>query len=152
MAFAAALIAAPGRLGKQSAAGTHRRAVILREKFDRNEKVMDTVLSGIYASIGLYRKPSAGEILRAHKLLESANLACREKDIIGHLSDGERQRVFMIRALINDPDILILDEPATGLDILAREEFLYWYQDMVSGFSGLRRDGNTGVTSSFPAR
>lgn len=97
---------------------------ILREKFDRHEKVMDTVLSGIYASIGLYRKPVEAETRRAHRLLESADLAGREKDIIGHLSDGERQRVFMIRALINDPDILILDEPATGLDIGAREDFL----------------------------
>ena len=106
---------------------------ILREKFDRNEKVMDTVLSGIYASIGLYRKPSADEISRAHCLLESANLAGREKDVIGHLSDGERQRVFMIRALINDPDMLILDEPATGLDICAREDFLESLNSLMEG-------------------
>jgi iron complex transport system ATP-binding protein len=97
---------------------------ILREKFERHEKVMDTVLSGLYASIGLYRKPSAAEIERAHKLLAEINLAGRENDIIGRLSDGERQKVFMIRALINDPDILILDEPAAGLDIVAREDFL----------------------------
>jgi iron complex transport system ATP-binding protein len=105
---------------------------ILREKFDRKEKVMDTVLSGIYASIGLYRKPSADEIKRAHRLLESANLASRGKDIIGHLSDGEKQRVFMIRALINDPDMLILDEPATGLDIGAREDFLESLQNLMA--------------------
>lgn len=106
---------------------------VLREKFDRHEKIIDTVLSGIYASIGLYRKPSQGEFSRAHMLLESVNLAGREKDTIGHLSDGERQRVFMIRALINDPDILILDEPATGLDIGAREDFLQSLGSLMKG-------------------
>lgn len=96
----------------------------LREKFNRNEKLLDTVLSGLYASIGLYRKPTSREIEKAHMLLAETNLAGRENDVIGHLSDGEKQKVLMLRALINDPDILILDEPATGLDIGAREDFL----------------------------
>jgi len=97
---------------------------VLREKFNRKERLIDTVLSGLYASIGLYRKPTMEEIEKAHKLLAETNLAGRENDIIGHLSDGEKQKVLMLRALINDPDILILDEPATGLDIGAREDFL----------------------------
>jgi len=97
---------------------------ILREKFDREERLIDTVLSGIYASIGLYREPSAEEIEKARALLAETDLSGRENDVIGHLSDGEKQKVLMLRALINDPDILILDEPATGLDIGAREDFL----------------------------
>ena len=97
---------------------------ILREKFNRDERLIDTVLSGLYASIGLYRKPSADEIMKAHSLLAETNLPGRENDTIGHLSDGEKQKVLMLRALINNPDILILDEPTTGLDIGAREDFL----------------------------
>ncbi|MCL2155051.1 MAG: ATP-binding cassette domain-containing protein [Leptospirales bacterium] len=97
---------------------------VLREKFNREEKVIDTVLSGIYASVGLYREPSTDEIKRGLDLLREAGLADREDDIIGHLSDGEKQKVFMLRALINNPDILILDEPSVGLDICAREDFL----------------------------
>jgi iron complex transport system ATP-binding protein len=97
---------------------------VLREKFDRNEKVIDTVLSGIYASVGLYREPSIDEIQRAKNLICEVGLADRVDDTIGHLSDGEKQKVFMIRALINNPDILILDEPSVGLDICAREDFL----------------------------
>lgn len=106
---------------------------ILREKFNREEKLIDTVLSGLYASIGLYRKPSSGEIQKAHALLAETNLAGRENDVIGHLSDGEKQKVLMLRALINDPDILILDEPATGLDIGAREDFLDSLKNTMKG-------------------
>jgi len=97
---------------------------VLREKFNREESLLDTVLSGLYASIGLYKKPTSFEREKAIALLAETNLAGRENDIIGHLSDGEKQKVLMLRALINDPDILILDEPATGLDIGAREDFL----------------------------
>jgi iron complex transport system ATP-binding protein len=92
--------------------------------FNRNEKVIDAVVSGLYASIGLYRKPSSSEIDKAASLIQKAGLGGRAHDIIGHLSDGEKQKILMLRALINDPDLLILDEPATGLDIIAREEFL----------------------------
>ena len=106
---------------------------VLREKFERNERIIDTVLSGLYASIGLYRKPTEAEILKAHSLLEETGLAGRENDVIGHLSDGEKQKVLMLRALINDPDILILDEPATGLDICAREDFLKSLENIMQG-------------------
>lgn len=108
---------------------------VLREKFNREERLIDTVLSGLYASIGLYRKPSSAEVEKARNLLAETNLAGREKDVIGHLSDGEKQKVLMLRALINDPDILILDEPATGLDIGAREDFLDSLKNIMNGRS-----------------
>jgi len=106
---------------------------VLREKFGQDERIIDTVLSGLYASIGLYRKPSEKEIEKARLLIAETGLAGRENDIICHLSDGEKQKVLTLRALINDPDILILDEPATGLDIGAREEFLDLLKDLMNG-------------------
>lgn len=105
----------------------------LREKFNRDERIIDTVLSGLYASIGLYAKPSAKDIKKAGTLLGETNLAGRENDIISHLSDGEKQKVLMLRALINEPDILILDEPTTGLDIGAREDFLDSIKSLMKG-------------------
>lgn len=97
---------------------------VVREMFSSNEKVIDAVVSGLYASIGLYRKAASSELDKAAMLIRQAGLGGREYDVISHLSDGEKQKILMLRALINDPDLLILDEPATGLDIIAREEFL----------------------------
>ncbi len=97
---------------------------VVREMFSSSEKVIDAVLSGLYASIGLYRRPTSSEVEKAAELIKTVGLGGREYDVISHLSDGEKQKILMLRALINDPDLLILDEPATGLDIVAREEFL----------------------------
>ncbi len=96
----------------------------LKEKFTMHETLVDTLLGGLYASVGLYRKPPHADAERAAGLLAQAGLGGRERDTIGHLSDGEKQKVMMLRALVNDPDLLILDEPAAGLDIVAREDLL----------------------------
>jgi len=106
---------------------------ILSEKFNREERVLDTVLSGIYATVGLYREPSSDEIKIASDLLGEIGLSDRMDDAIGHLSDGEKQKVFMLRALISKPDILILDEPSAGLDICAREDFLESLKKLANG-------------------
>ena len=96
----------------------------LRERFTLNETLIDSVLGGLYASVGLYRRPSRTEAERAAGLIAGLELGGRERDMIGTLSDGEKQKIMMLRALINEPEILIFDEPAAGLDILAREEML----------------------------
>lgn len=96
----------------------------LRDRFSMNETLLDSVLGGLYASVGLYRRPSPSDSSRAAELIAEAGLAGRERDTMGHLSDGEKQKVMMLRALINDPELLIFDEPAAGLDIVAREELL----------------------------
>ncbi|HPS57863.1 MAG TPA: ATP-binding cassette domain-containing protein [Spirochaetota bacterium] len=96
----------------------------LKEKFTMHETLLDSVLGGLYASVGLYRKPSQADTERASRLIADAGFGGREHDTIGHLSDGEKQKVMMLRALINNPELLIFDEPAAGLDIVAREELL----------------------------
>lgn len=96
----------------------------LKEKFSMHETILDSVLGGLYASVGLYRRPGHADVERAVELIAGAGLAGRGRDIIGHLSEGEKQKVMMLRALINDPELLIFDEPAAGLDIVAREDLL----------------------------
>lgn len=99
-------------------------STLLQEKFYPHELVRNVVASGCFASVGLYEEPSAEVFKRSDELLEIAGLAGRGDDPFGILSDGERQKVITIRAIINKPSLLILDEAAKGLDLAAREDLL----------------------------
>ncbi len=110
----------------------------LQENLLVEEKVEDIVLSGRFASIGLYDTPSKRDRKRASELM--AQFGCSEfKDrTYSTLSQGEKQRVILARSLMNNPKVLILDEPCTGLDIFAREHFL-------AGIDAIARSGNSPV-------
>lgn len=76
---------------------------------------------------------SYGDADRRHALERLAELGCRElaDRTIGSLSSGERQRVQIARTLMTEPDLLILDEPAAGLDLGAREALVERLDDIV---------------------
>ncbi len=97
----------------------------LRSRFRFGETLVDVVLSGFSASIGLYGEPSREQRKLALAMLSDIGLNTQAHQRFGELSDGEKQKVLILRALINQPDILILDEPAAGLDIVSREELLF---------------------------
>jgi len=82
------------------------------------------VLSGRYASIGLYATPSAGEVQKARSLLRRVGCLRLATEPYGSLSQGEKQRVVIARALMSSPKLLILDESCAGLDLDAREDLL----------------------------
>jgi iron complex transport system ATP-binding protein len=96
----------------------------LKDTIPAGEKIIDVVLSGLHASVGLYVEPDANEKRYAMDLLASMGMEERASDNFKVLSDGEKQRVIMLRAFVNQPDLLIFDEPAMSLDLSSREDLL----------------------------
>lgn len=96
----------------------------LQEKLHSNDNAFEIVLSGAFASIGLYEKPTEAMREKAIDLLKQ--LGCYEYANRNYntLSQGEKQRVLIGRALMAEPELLIFDEPTNGLDFIAREQLL----------------------------
>ncbi|WP_370289507.1 ABC transporter ATP-binding protein [Nocardioides sp.] len=114
------------RIGVSSAA--------LAEQIPRGETVRDVVLSASYAVLGRWRE-SYDDVdhSRADALLREVGVTHLADRTFGTLSEGERKRVQIARALMTDPELLLLDEPAAGLDLGGRE-------DLVSTLSVLAYD------------
>lgn len=88
------------------------------------ESALHIVLSGLSGTLGLDSKISNQQVKRAKRLLQLFHLGDKIDYPFDILSKGERQNVLIARALLPQPEILILDEPSTGLDVLAKEYML----------------------------
>ena len=87
-------------------------------------KVLDVVLMGRYDRIGLGRRPTADDRRRAEQALEHVGISHLAQRPLADLSGGQKQRTLIARALVGEPNVLVLDEPTNGMDLVATTQIL----------------------------
>ncbi len=105
-----------------------------RESVDWNfpASVLDVVVMGTYGKLGLFRRPGKKEIQVAQDALEQVGMTPFASRQISELSGGQQQRVFIARALAQQADLYLMDEPFAGVDMATETAIFQLLQDMAA--------------------
>ena len=93
----------------------------LEADYDKSLPALDLVLSGVSATIGLYAAPTAEDVAAAKRWMDFFGVTDLEGQRLGQLSAGQTRRLFLARAMVGNPRLLLLDEPFAGLDSASRQ-------------------------------
>ncbi len=105
-----------------------------RESVDWNfpASVLDVVVMGTYGKLGLFRRPGKKEIQIAQEALEQVGMTPFANRQISELSGGQQQRVFIARALAQQADLYLMDEPFAGVDMATETAIFQLLQEMAA--------------------
>lgn len=95
--------------------------------------VMDVVLMGTYGRLGWFRRPGAKERAVAEEALVKVGMVDFARTHISELSGGQQQRVFVARALAQDAEVTLMDEPFAGVDVATEEAIAGVLRELVKG-------------------
>jgi iron complex transport system ATP-binding protein len=105
---------------------------------DHRLRVLDLVLAGFFGHYTIdFDEPTRAQVAEGERMLADVGLARHAHRIFSTLSTGEQRRALLARAMAGEPDILILDEPTAGLDLLARETLLATVDRLHAGRPGM---------------
>jgi ABC-type Mn2+/Zn2+ transport system ATPase subunit/ABC-type Zn uptake system ZnuABC Zn-binding protein ZnuA len=100
--------------------------------FDFPATVFDVVLNGRYPHKKIFSRISKGDIRLAEECLRKVDMFDFRHRQIGQLSGGQQQRVFMARALAQEAEVLLLDEPFSGVDVTTEEKLIGLLRDLAA--------------------
>lgn len=105
----------------------------LQTRYLGRARGIDVILSGIYSSMDVYRYQEFTDVdrMRADAIMNQLEISELRDRKFSNLSTGQQRRFLLGRALVNDPDVLILDEPTNSLDLTATFRYLATIRDLI---------------------